>query len=110
MGSLERCKDLGSCTAFAREVLEKANWNFVFDSLTVGLPNTTNQQHPSFTLTIVMSIPKINTLMQHTPKIRFGCFDLFSGSDTIVASLPEASSMWLRMFEPQFICLRAPRF
>jgi hypothetical protein len=44
------------------------------------------------------------------PKIRFGWFDLFSGSAAIVASLPEASSMWLRMFEPQFIYMRAPRF
>jgi len=43
--------DLGPCTAFAREVLEKANWNFVLDSLTVGLPNCTKEQQSSFTLT-----------------------------------------------------------
>jgi hypothetical protein len=43
--------DLRPCTAFAGEVFDKANWNFVLDSLTVGLPNCTKEQHPSFTLT-----------------------------------------------------------
>ncbi|MFZ0200723.1 MAG: hypothetical protein WAL05_16135, partial [Candidatus Sulfotelmatobacter sp.] len=43
--------DLRPCTAFAGEVLDKANWNFFLDSLTVGLPNCTKEQHPSFTLT-----------------------------------------------------------
>jgi hypothetical protein len=43
--------DLRPCAAFAREVFDKANWKFVLDSLTVGLPNCTKEQHPSFTLT-----------------------------------------------------------
>ena len=36
--------DLRPCTTLAREVLEKANWNFVLDSLTIGLPNGTKEQ------------------------------------------------------------------
>jgi len=43
--------DLRPCTAFAGEVFDKANWNFVLDSLTVGFPNCTKEQDPSFTLT-----------------------------------------------------------
>jgi hypothetical protein len=35
--------DLRPCTAFAGEVFDKANWNFVLDSLTVGLPNCTKE-------------------------------------------------------------------
>jgi hypothetical protein len=43
--------DLRPCTAFAGEVFDEANWNFVLDSLTVGFPNRTKEQEPSFTLT-----------------------------------------------------------
>ena len=43
--------DLRPCTAFAGEVFDKANWNLVLHSLTVGFPNRTKEQHPSFTLT-----------------------------------------------------------
>jgi hypothetical protein len=43
--------DLFPCTAFAGEVFDKANWNLVLHSLTVGFPNRTKEQHPSFTLT-----------------------------------------------------------
>ena len=43
--------DLRPCAAFAEEVSDKANWNFVLDSLTVGFPNRTKEQDPSFTLT-----------------------------------------------------------
>jgi hypothetical protein len=43
--------DLRPCTAFAGEVFDKANWNLVLDSLTVGLPNCTKEQDPSFTWT-----------------------------------------------------------
>ena len=43
--------DLRPYTALFGEVFDKANWNFVLDSLTVGLPNCTKEQHPSFTLT-----------------------------------------------------------
>jgi hypothetical protein len=42
--------DLFPCRVFAREVFDKANWNLVLHSLTVGLPNCTKEQDPSFTL------------------------------------------------------------
>ena len=42
--------DLFPCRVFTREVFEKANWNLVLHSLTVGLPNCTKEQDPSFTL------------------------------------------------------------
>jgi hypothetical protein len=43
--------DLFPRTVFAGEVFDKANWNLVLHSLTVGLPNRTKEQHPSLTLT-----------------------------------------------------------
>ena len=43
--------DLRPCAAFVGEVFDKANWNFVLHSLTVGLPNCTKEQQSSFTLT-----------------------------------------------------------
>jgi hypothetical protein len=43
--------DLRPYTALVGEVPDKANWNFVLDSLTVGFPNCTKEQDPSFTLT-----------------------------------------------------------
>jgi hypothetical protein len=43
--------DLRPCTTLAEEVFDQANWNFVLDSLTVGFPKCTKEQHPSFTLT-----------------------------------------------------------
>jgi hypothetical protein len=42
--------DLPPCIAFAGEVFDKTNWNFVLHSLTVGFPNRTKEQHPSFTV------------------------------------------------------------
>jgi hypothetical protein len=48
--------DLFSCRVLAGEVFDKANWNFVLDSLTVGLPNCTKEQDPSFTLTALFSL------------------------------------------------------
>jgi hypothetical protein len=47
--------DLRPYTAFVGEVFDEANWNLVLDSLTVGLPNRTKEQHPSFTLTAFFS-------------------------------------------------------
>jgi hypothetical protein len=38
--------DLFPCRVFAREVFDKTNWNLVLDSLTVGFPNCTKEQHP----------------------------------------------------------------
>jgi hypothetical protein len=46
--------DFRPCTAFGGEVFDEANWNFVLDSLTVGLPNCPKEQHPSFTLTMLL--------------------------------------------------------
>jgi hypothetical protein len=43
--------DLRPYTSLFGEVFDKANWNFVLDSLTVGFPNCTKEQDPSFTLT-----------------------------------------------------------
>jgi hypothetical protein len=43
--------DLFLSRVFAREVFDKANWNLVLHALTVGLPNCTKEQDPSFTLT-----------------------------------------------------------
>jgi hypothetical protein len=48
--------DLRPCTAFAGEVFDKANWNFVLDALTVGLPHGTEERHPSFTPTAFFSL------------------------------------------------------
>ena len=43
--------DLFPCRVCAREVFDKANWNLVLHSLTVGFPNCTKEQDPSLTLT-----------------------------------------------------------
>src|SRR5260370_21533240 len=47
--------DIFPCRVFTREVFDKANWNFILDALTVGFPNCTKEQDPSFTLTAFFS-------------------------------------------------------
>jgi len=63
--------DLRPYTALVGEGSYKTNRNLVLDSLTVGLPNCTKEQHPSFTLpaffflqpTLLMSLCHLRSLL-----------------------------------------------